>query len=94
MIVLSNTFLTATFAGMLMVVSNCELPTHDATDDARYDADDIDVPLGDKSGFDYTGLPEIDRSSSRHSHYSAAEDSSMLRQPRISQTVVGDYRGV
>jgi len=94
MIVLGNAFLTATFAGMLMVVSNCELPPHDTTDDARYDLDDIDVQPGAKRGFDYTETAEIDQSSPRYSHYSAAEDSKILRLPQISQTVVGDYHGV
>ena len=94
MIVLGNIFLTTTFAGMLMVVSNCELPSHGTTDNARYDPDEIDVQHGAKSGFDHNGLPEIDQSSLRHSHYSAAEESKILTQPRISQAVVGVYHGV
>jgi hypothetical protein len=94
MIVLGNAFLTATFVGMLMTISNCEFPPHNATDDARYDLDDVDVQLGAKREFDYAGTTKIDQSSPRYSHYSTAEDSKILRQPQISQTLVIDYRGV
>ena len=92
MIVLGNVFLTTTFAGMLMAVSNCELPSHHVTtDDERYDPDDIDVQPGSKREF---GNTEINLSSPRYSHYSAAEDSKILRQPQISQIVIGDYHGI
>ncbi len=63
-------------------------------DDARYNPDDIDVQLDVKRGFDFAGTAEIDQSSPRYSRYSAAEDSKILRQPQISQTLVVDYRGV
>jgi len=94
MIVLGHACLTATFAGMLMAISNCDLPPHDAMDDARYNPDDTDVQLDVKRGFDFAGTAEIDQSSPRYSRYSAAEDSKILRQSQISQTLVGDYRGV
>lgn len=77
---------------MLMAVSNCELPPHDATDDARYDPDDIDVQHGAKRGFNYAGTAGINQTSPRYSRYSAAEDSKILRQPQMSQTLVNDYR--
>lgn len=94
MIVLGHVCLTATFAGMLIVIANCELPQRDTTDDARYDPDDIDVRPEAKRGFDCTVTAEIDQSSPRYSRYSTAEDSKILRQTQISQIFVSDYRGV
>ena len=77
-----------------MTVSNCELPPHDATDNARYDPDDIEVQPRAKRALNYAETAKIDQSSPRYSRYSIADDSKILKQAQMSQTLVGDYQGV
>ena len=93
-ITLSNAFLTAMFAGMLMTVSNCELPPHDPTDDAMSDPDDVNIQPGAKRRFTHTGTTEIDQSSPRYSRYSGVEDCKILKQSQIYQASVGGCREV
>jgi hypothetical protein len=92
---LGNGFFTATFAGLLMAISQSEVAPYDPTDDATYDPDNDDFEVQPKR-FTYTGTTEIEPQPHHRlsrSRYSFPLEDSVSKQPQVYQTASGGYRG-
>jgi len=90
---LGNFFGLTTFVGLLMTVSNSEVPPYDPSDDATYDPEDNEQMVNRR--FTYTGKGEFETQSRRYSRhrYSIPQDDSLSKRPSVSQTSSSGYRG-